>query len=95
MKQWLKYFLAGIEQTTALAVQSLSDVLRLKSDLEAMIMRQFGRRSHTAVALLQELFQNPFITVEQAAKICNMSYKAANDLVALMVEHKILTEMTG
>lgn len=25
----------------------------------------------------------------------NLSYKAANDLVAQMVEHKIITEMTG
>ncbi|MBW6481132.1 MAG: Fic family protein [Bacteroidales bacterium] len=95
MKQWLKYFLAGIEQTAAVAVQTLSDVLKLKSDLETMIMKKFGRRSHTAIALLQALFHNPFVTVEQAAKICKISYKAANDLVALMGEHKILTEMTG
>lgn len=95
MRQWLKYFLAGIEQTAALAVQTLSDVLKLKSDLETMIMKQFGRRSHTAVTLLQALFHNPFVTVEQAAKTCSISYKAANDLIALMVEHKILAEMTG
>lgn len=95
MKQWLKYFVVGIEQTAAVAVQTLSDVLKLKSDLETMIMKKFGRRSHTAIALLQALFHNPFVTVEQAAKICKISYKAANDLVALMGEHKILTEMTG
>src|SRR5690606_20485902 len=95
MLQWLKYFLVGIEQTATLAVNTLSNILGLKAEIEQSLRTKFGRRSANAQILLNALFKHPTTDVEQAQKICNLSYKAANDLVADMCKHGILIEMTG
>lgn len=95
MLQWIKYFLVGVEKTAANAVETLSKVIQLKHDLESQINSGFGRRSNSALLLLNILFRNPVTTIENAAKKCSLSYKAANDLVRIMHEKSIVEEMTG
>jgi Fic family protein len=95
MLQWLKYFLVGIEQTSALAVKTLSEMLSLKETIEREINASFGRRSNSALKLIRELFRNPVITVDKAALICNLSFKAANDLIGLFNQRQYLKELTG
>lgn len=95
MLQWIKYFLVGIEQTATKAVDTLSKILKLKETIESEINASFGRRSNSGLILINHLFKSPIISIDNAAKICNLSYKAANDLVALMHERKYLKEMTG
>lgn len=95
MLQWLKYFLVGIEQTAALAVDTLSRVIALKAELEDSLQAKFGRRSTSAQRLLNALFRQPATSVEDVQKICETSYKASNDLVSQMCAHGILLEITG
>jgi Fic family protein len=95
MIQWLKYFLVGIEQTSALAVKTLSALLVLKETIDRDIHTTFGRRSNSALKLMDELFRNPVTTVEKAAVICNLSFKAANDLIGLLNRKLYLKELTG
>ena len=93
--QWLKYFLIGIEQTAGEAVDTLSQVLALKANTEQMIHSQFGRRAPNGHLLLQFLFTRPIISVDDAAKACDTSYKTANDLIGLFQEQGLLREVTG
>lgn len=95
MLQWIKYFLVGIEQTATQAVETLSEILKLKEDIETDIRSRYGRRSTSAILLIHRLFENPFIKVDDAAKICNVTYKAANDLVKKMHSDNFLLETTG
>jgi len=95
MLQWIKYFLVGIEQTATQAVETLSEILKLKDEIEADIQSRYGRRSTSAILLIHKLFENPFIRVDDAAKICNVTYKAANDLVKKMQDDHFLSETTG
>lgn len=95
MLQWIKYFLVGVEQTAIKAVDTLLKVIKLKESIELEINSTFGRRSNAALVLLNNLFQNPVTTVDQASKICELSYKAANDLVKLMQEKQYIQELTG
>lgn len=95
MVQWIKYFLVGIEQTATDAVETLSSMINLKSEKEDFIRQNYGKRSTNAIILLHAMFRNPFITIEQAAQICNVTYKAANDLVKIMQNDNIVREMTG
>jgi Fic family protein len=93
--QWIKYFLVGVEKTASNAVDTLSKVIQLKDTLESQINSGFGRRSNSALTLLNILFQSPVTTIDNAAKRCSLSYKAANDLVRIMQEKHIVEEMTG
>lgn len=93
--QWIKYFLVGVEQTASLAAASLSEIIRFKEDLESRIRSRYGRRTTIGILLLHALLRNPFVKVEDVTQICNVSYKAANDLVKQMCDDKILVETTG
>jgi Fic family protein len=95
MIQWIKYFLVGIEQTSALAVNTLSEILLFKDQVETHIRSNYGRRSSSAILLIQNLFKNPFVTIDKAAHACGLTYKAANELVKKMCEDHYLTEVTG
>ena len=95
MLQWIKYFLVGIEQTATVAVDTLSNVIRFKAQVEESIRLNYGRRSNTALILLHHLLKNPFVMIEDVAKVCGVTYKAANDLVKKMCDDKFLSEVTG
>ena len=95
MLQWLMYFLVGVEQTAMQAVATLTEIIKLKSDMETLIHTSFRRRSTSGALLLQALFRQPILSVDQAATICKVNYRPANELVALMCEHNILREVTG
>lgn len=95
MLQWIKYFLVGIEQTATVAVDTLSNVISFKSQVEETIRLNYGRRSNTALILLNHLLKNPFVMIDDVSNICEVTYKAANDLVKKMCDDKFLSEVTG
>jgi Fic family protein len=79
--QWLKYFLIGVQETSAKAVETLSAIMQLKANLEQDIHNQLGRRSHNGLKLLTHLFKSPVVTVKNVEELCGLSTKAANGLV--------------
>lgn len=95
MTQWLKYFLVGIAETASKAVDTLSLILSLKSDTEREITETFGRKSHSAITLLQHLLKQPIVSVDDAKNATGLSYKAANDLITDFENTGILKEITG
>ncbi|MFU8862196.1 MAG: Fic family protein [Cyclonatronaceae bacterium] len=95
MIKWIKYFLLGIEQTATKAIQTLTSILELKSEMERDIPLNFGRRTQSVLILLQALFTEPVMRVDQAKKATNLSYAAANNLIRTMQEQGYLREITG
>lgn len=95
MSHWIKYFIVGVEQTASLAVQTLSQIIQFKDDVENHIRTNYGRRSTNTIRLIHKLLQNPIITVDDAAKFCGISYKSANDIVKLLCNDHYLVESTG
>jgi Fic family protein len=95
MIQWLKYFLVGVEETATKSAETLSEVLKLKASLEQQIPQTFKRKSQSASRLLQHLFVHPIVHVNNVIMVCELSKKAANELVADFVAAGYLREMTG
>lgn len=95
MLNWIKFFLSGVENTAQDAVNTLSNVLQLKIELDNLINKEFGRRSPKGVFLLQNLFKNPVVTIEDVKNLCKITFKSASALVNAMVENDILIEQTG
>jgi Fic family protein len=91
--QWLKYFLIGVEETSKKAVETLSAILQLKTKLEQDIHARLGRRGHSGLKLLTHLFKNPVITVKNVEEVCQLSKKAANDLVNSFEENEWLNKI--
>lgn len=95
LNQWIRFFLTGIIQTAENAVNTLKEITDLKSRLDHICMTQMGKRSKQAVELLHNIFSKPYLAVKDAQRFTGLSNKAANDLVSLFVEKKILAEITG
>lgn len=95
MKQWLKYFLVGVAETSENATQTLSKIIELKMKLENDLNRIFGKKAGNAHLILQHLFKNPVIQVNRAQELIKKSYKSANELISDFVNAKILKEVTG
>ncbi|GAA4431776.1 Fic family protein [Pontibacter saemangeumensis] len=95
MLHWLKYFLIGVEKTAQEAVETLSKVITLKQDLENSLHREWGRRTQSALKLLLQLFEHPVVTVKEAQSICQLSKKAAGELIESFEKAGILVEQTG
>jgi Fic family protein len=95
MLHWLKYFLIGVEKTAKDAVDTLSKIIKLKLELESNIHANWGRRSRSAVQLLNHLFTHPVITIKRAQEVCNLSKKATGDLIESFERANILKEQTG
>ena len=95
MTQWIKYFLVGIEQTATKAVETLSSILKFKSEAEDLIRSSYRSRSTNAIILLHKLMKNPYITIDDAATTCNITYNSANTLVKMMTKDNLLFEVTG
>lgn len=95
MVQWIKYFLVGIEQTAAMAVNTLSSILQFKQEAEDKIRSSYKTRSTNAIKVFHGLLKNPYITVDQAATLCNITYNSANTLIKMMEKDNLLKEITG
>ncbi|OJW31912.1 MAG: cell filamentation protein Fic [Sphingobacteriales bacterium 46-32] len=91
--QWLKYFLIGVEETATRAVQTLTAIMVLKSKMEKEIHDKLGRRSNSGLKLLIHLFKKPIVNVKDVEQVCQLSTKAANDLVSSFEENEWLRKM--
>jgi Fic family protein len=87
---WLRFFLTGVEET---AREAFGQARRL-TDLYDQLRRGL-RQKPNAMALLDELFVNPYITVSRAARLLNVSYPTARSAVVRLQEDGLLEEITG
>jgi Fic family protein len=92
---WLRYFLVGVEQTSTQAVNTLVRIIELKSQLETEISQNFGKRTHSALALLNVLFRHPAVSRSNVEALCNLKTKTASTLVNAFAERGYLREITG
>jgi cell filamentation protein, protein adenylyltransferase len=87
---WLRYFLAGVEETARQAVEQA----RLLQSLRERYRKRLARKAK-ALVLLDQLFVNPYITVAQAAQILGASNPTARQAVALLENEGLLKEISG
>ena len=95
LAQWLKFFLTGVIETAENSVNTLEKIISIKSRIEQEQILSTGKRAKKALSLFHHLFRKPVLSVSDVQKITGLSAKAANDLVVLFVELKILKEITG
>lgn len=93
MIHWLKYFLVGVEETATQAVDTLSKIISLKADIEHTIHEKMRRRSTSGMKLLNYLFRSPAVTTKFVEVKCDLSKKAANDLIEAFENEGLLKKV--
>jgi Fic family protein len=88
--EWIMFFLEGVEQSARAAMQQASDLLDLREQL-----RQAVRSKPQALALLDELFRNPYTTVARASRGLKASTPTAANAIRVLEQAGVLSEVTG
>jgi len=95
LAQWIKFFLAGIIETSDTGVSTFKSVLKLKEEIEEKKIITLGKKLPTAKKLMKYLYKKPVVTVQDIQEELKVSLPTANSLVADFERLKILTEKTG
>lgn len=87
---WLHYFLVAVRSTAYGAIAQSQSILKLRDKYRAALATQ-----HRALALLDELFVNPYTTVARAAKQLGVTAPTAQKTILQLQSAGMLTEATG
>ncbi len=94
-KEWLAFFLRGIIDVSGQATETARRILLMREEHRQAITEKFGRTVGNGHRLLEHLYENPIVSVNDVRKLIAATYPAANDLVSRMCQQGILTEFTG
>ena len=92
---WLEFFFRGVEEVSQEAALTARRILELREIDRARITEHFGRTAGNGHRVLERLYAQPIVSVNEVAEITGTSFAAANQLTARLVEHGILREFTG
>jgi Fic family protein len=96
MREWLIFFLHGVEETARASVEMFRQVLAIKERLEREVLPRFNQRRQDNVhALMRHLYARPVIDVKNAARLLDVTPNTASALINDLVTHGVLVEMTG
>lgn len=96
MRDWLVFFLHGVEETARASARVFRAVLDLKHRIERDVLPRFSsRRQDSAHALMRHLYARPVVDVKWATEITGTSVNTASALIADMVTFSVLREVTG
>ncbi len=94
INHWIKFFLVGIFKAASDGKVTFEKIVELRTQCENKIVK-YGKRTEDAQKLLFHLYSFPLISVNGVAEHLGKTHQAANSLVRLFTEDKILSEVTG
>jgi Fic family protein len=96
LREWLVFFLFGVEETARASASVFRAVIDLKQRIERDVLPSFSaRRQNNAHDLMRHLYAQPVTDVKRATDIVGTSTNTAASLIADMVSSGVLVEVTG
>ncbi|UCG02778.1 MAG: Fic family protein [Candidatus Heimdallarchaeota archaeon] len=94
-ESWLSFFLNGMYHASTDAIRTSMRILELRKEKQELISEKLGKKSGSALKLLDELFNRPLVTVNSIIEITALSYPNANRLASIFGDLGLLKEITG
>lgn len=91
-KEWVDFFLHGVAEQSRDGINRAQQLQRLWQHYRHIAQ---ARRSTKLVQLVDQLFISPAVTASQAAKLLDVTPRAAQQNIEKLVEIGILREVTG
>lgn len=96
LRDWLVFFLHGVEETARGSAGVFRAILALKERIEREVLPRFShRRQENAQQLMRYLYGQPVTDVKAVTTLLSTTTNTAASLINDMVEHNVLVEMTG
>ena len=87
---WILFFLNGVTETAHQAARQATQITALRE----RYMKDL-REKPKAVALIDPLFKNPYITIARATKLLNITHPTARQAIKVLEDAGVLQEVTG
>ena len=99
LAQWFKFFLVGVIETARSSINTFSEILKLKEEIDERVA-SLGNRSENARLVIKTLFQRPVLAGGPEVQVITglsltSSYKLIEDLENLDIIHRIPTAKRG
>lgn len=96
MRDWLVFFLHGVEETARASADVFRQILVLKEQIERETLPRFShRRQGNAQQLMRYLYKRPLIDVRGVTALLGTTTNTATSLIADLLSHGVLVEVTG
>jgi Fic family protein len=96
MRDWLIFFLHGVEETARASADVFRAILAIKERVEREVLPRFShRRQENAQRLMRHLYAQPVTDVKMVTKLLSTTPNTAASLINDLVEYGVLSEMTG
>lgn len=96
MREWLVFFLHGVEETARASAEVFRSILTLKTRIETEVLPRFSsRRQDNVQILMRNLYARPVVDVNAVVKMLDVTHNTAAALITDLVTYEILTEVTG
>lgn len=94
LTQWLKFFLAGVRETSENSIQTFKRIITLRAEAEQKIVT-LGKKHALGKTFLIWLYSSPKTDATAVAEALNINISTANRLIDDFIALNILTEVTG
>lgn len=94
-EQWLAFFLRGIVEASAQAMETTRRILALRETDRDVINEEFERAAGNGHRILDRLYEHPIVSVDIVRALLGTTYATANTMVSRLVDCGILQEFTG
>ncbi|OGS49462.1 MAG: cell filamentation protein Fic [Erythrobacter sp. RIFCSPHIGHO2_12_FULL_63_10] len=96
LREWLIFFLYGVEETARASADVFRAILALKERLEREVLPCFShRRQENAQMLMRHLYGQPITDIKSVTSLLSTTTNTATSLINDLVEHKVLVEITA
>lgn len=90
-EEWLRFFLNGIKQQAAEAVERTGDLRTLRRRYES----QYGHGRTAADRLAVKLFESPYLRTADVRELLDVTGQTARNAISELVAEGVLEEVTG
>ncbi len=96
MREWLIFFLHGVEETARASANVFRQILALKEQVEREALPRFSRRrQQNAQQLVRHLYRRPLVDVKAVTALLDTTTNTATSLITDFIDHGVLIEITG
>ncbi len=90
---WIKFFLRGIGTQASVAAEDSQRIVKLQQRYRELLQQR--KASPAAIAIMEELFLNPYVTATRLSKRLKVSFPTVQSTIEWLVKAGLLREITG
>ncbi len=94
-QEWLRFFLEGVKETSAQAVEAARSILERFEEDRLKIRDSLGQSANSALRMHEFLQENPVVTTSRAAEEMTISRPTITSALENLQDLGIVREMTG